>query len=42
VGSWSDAEYLHEFELARVDGRWRITALYAYIGDREGARLRML
>jgi hypothetical protein len=42
VGSWSDAEYIHEFELARVDGCWRIAALYAYIGDREGARLRML
>lgn len=42
VGSWTDAEYIHEFELARVDGRWRITALYAFIGDREGERLRML
>lgn len=42
VGPWTDAEYIHEFELARVDGYWVITALYAYIGDREGERLRML
>jgi hypothetical protein len=42
VGPWTDAEYIHDFELARVDGRWRITALYAYIGDKNGERLRML